>query len=77
MKRIQKIVLSQLAKDSLTEREEAQLMGGTYCYLGPASENQAYNEAEGKCSCICEAGEDYYSDSIVGLRDAASTTKAW
>ena len=49
--------LSQLSKDSMTSRQQSQLMGGSFCYW--SEENQAANDAQGKCSCAC-GGCDYY-----------------
>ena len=71
MKRIQKIILSQLVKDSLTQRQEAQLWGGNYCYW--SEENQNANDDEGKCSCWCD-GFDYY-DTTNGISAMAQFAK--
>ena len=70
MKEIQKLKLSQLIKGSLTERQESQLKGGTWCYFD--GDNQVANENEGKCSCLCECF-DYYSAQ--GLDTQASKLK--
>ena len=55
----------------------SQLMGGNFCYLGTASENQAYNDAQDKCSCLCVGNEDYYSDSTYGLNAIGHITKTF
>ena len=73
MKKITKLKLSNLNKNSIVERQLALLMGGNYCYWGDA--NQAANEAEGVCSCICYGSECYYTDSTYGIQNAAGYLK--
>ena len=58
MKTINKLKLSQLNKDSMESRQMSQIMGGNYCAWG--DENRDANGNEGKCSCVCNKGEDYY-----------------
>ena len=70
MKKIE-MKLSQLNKDSMTERHQAQLMGGNYCYWGDA--NQAANDRAGVCSCICVDGYNYYGG--MGLDFMAGSLK--
>ena len=55
-----KLLLSQLNKDSMEPRQTSQLMGGNYCAF--EEENQAANDAQGKCSCWCDRC-DYYDTS--------------
>ena len=73
MKTIVKLKLSQINKDSVESRQMSQIMGGTFCYYGPGSDNQKANDNEGKCSCEC-MGINYYSSD--GLNLEASFLKS-
>ena len=73
MKKIERLKLSQLSKDSLAERQMSQLIGGNYCYW--SMDNYNANNGSGVCSCDCGYGSegDYYSAS--GLNTWASYLK--
>ena len=73
MKKIVKLKLGQLNKDSMVERQMAQLMGGNFCYW--SLDNQVANDTQGKCSCLCN-NCDYY-DSSAGLQCEASSLLDW
>ena len=74
MKKIAKLKLSQLNKDSMNSRQKSQIMGGYFCYWG--FDNLEANEREGKCSCPCWSGVDYY-DTTYGIKGNAEYCKNW
>ena len=57
MKKIERLKLGQLNKDSMGAGQQSQLWGGGFCYW--SQENYEAN-GETKCSCVCW-GSDYYS----------------
>ena len=63
---MKKLKLSALHKETLEKKEMNCLTGGEYyCYdsLGGGTVKFVYkaNQESGKCSCICNGNEDYYS----------------
>jgi len=71
---VQKLILSQLVKDSMGERQLSHLRGALYyCHFG--EENRDANETQKKCSCACNPGEDYYG--IYGINAEAKFTYYW
>lgn len=65
MKKINKLKLNQLSKDSLESSQMNQIRGGTFCYW--SEDNFKANEYSGKCSCACgllSEGDYYDADGL-------------
>lgn len=59
MKQLSKLKLANISKANMPDSEMNKLYGGNYCHWGP--NNQAANNYEGKCSCMCN---DYGKDAV-------------
>lgn len=75
MKKIIKLKLGELNKLSMEPRMMSRLYGGNYC--AHDNKNSAANTESGKCSCMCDAQNDYYTGGLKSNASFFKNTTAW